>query len=489
MRLLFVLFLAVAAAAPSAARAQDDPGFELRLERVEDITGVIERVCLSGHEVSGDASLEAGISGLKQILANGLSGSLSAEAAARNARGAVGILEDKVKLDENAAIRRCMEPYLERIVNYLLVVEESGSENQACWEITVKHPEQFPYYLKNSISLSDRFYWFYVDIENRCASTLYASVTFKPDLPERDLPSIDYLKGAELMTLRPGERKQKTIDPRIRFLDRLERAFPMKVDWNVKDDSEALLGQGSIDIQVLPPDHFVWDLKDPDGKPIEKSFLLASLAAWPQNQPQRVQEMADAIMSSIEIDFGAPLADIAKSWMAGVHEAVFAGPDRIRVFPTARRFPPNVQSRAIRAPGDLFERGRADPLEAALLVRAVSGQFFVDLGIDQLLIIAADPERPGGQRVYLAWSGLDSGEWQAVHAGELGWKPFDANIADATAAVREMAEVDTLSRGRLGSGGGVEASTCSGAFFDEDAGLYVIDFLRARDCGIAGLPF
>lgn len=469
------------------AQAQTGEDFETRLERVEDITGVLERACLSGHEVSGKASLDAGISGLKKILTDGLSGNLSAEAAARDARGAIGILKDEVKLDENAAIRRCMAPFLEKIVNYLLVEDQAGDAGQ-CWDITVKHPKRFPYYLKNSITVMKDFYWFFVDIDNRCSSTLHASVTFKPDLPEKDLPAVEYLKGAELMTLKAGERKDKTIDPRIRFLAKLDKPFPMKVDWRVKDDKDQLLGQGSVDIEVLPPNHFVWTLHNADDKAIDKEILLASLAAWPQGRPQAVSDATNRVLDAVDEHLDAEVHAFARHWMAALHSDVFGAKRAIRVLPTAKRFPPRNGSRPIRAPVEVFERKRSNPLEAALLIHAITGDIFEEYGIDQVLVVAPDPDRAGRQAVMLAWTETEAGNWSAIRTGVLGRKAFDENLATATAAFNRLLESNSI------VANGLQAfydddGMCRSVVLDEVGGVYAIDPLRAKRCGIAGLPF
>ena len=131
MRYLLIPALLLFTALSAQAQTGDD--FKDRLEKVKQMTEVIERFCLSGHEVSGDASLDAGISGLKQVLTDGFSGNLSAEAAAREARGAINILEDKVKLDENENIRRCMTRRLDQMMDFLLIEEQSSGEKVRSW--------------------------------------------------------------------------------------------------------------------------------------------------------------------------------------------------------------------------------------------------------------------------------------------------------------------------------------------------------------------
>lgn len=485
MRHLLIPIL-ILATSPEASVLSDEE--EARLERVEYVTAQIERYCLSGREVSGDANLEAGISGLKKILTDGLSGSLTAEGAAREARGAIGILEDKVKHKENAGIRRCMEPYLEKIVNYLLVEEPTDDEGQ-CWDITLKHPRQFPYYLKSSIAVTKDFYWFYVDIDNRCSSTLYAGVTFEPDLPERDLPAIEYLESAERISPKAGERLDKTIDPRISFLGKLERPFPLKVHWHVKDDKQNLLDQGSVDIQVLPRNYFVWGLINADGQPVDKEILLASLAAWPQSQQKTVIDTANRVLDAIAEELDASPPEVARSWMAAVHDDLFGGERGIRVLGTAKRFPPLGRSRHIHSPGEVLERGRSDPLEAALLISAVGSKIIWDFGFDLILVIAPDPGRKGRQNVLLAWSESGIQEWSAIRTGVVGREAFEDNLSATTAAFNHLLESNGTVAEGLKALDAAYGDCGNVVVLDEKGGVYVLDFLRAKACGIGGLPF
>jgi hypothetical protein len=468
-------------------QAQTNEEYQERLERIEDLTETIERYCLSGHEVSGDANLEAGISGLKKVLTDGLSGSLSAEGAAREARGAVGILEDKIKHKENAGIRKCMQPHLEKIVNYLLVEEAAGDEGQ-CWDIKLKHPKRFPYYLKNTIAVTRGFYWFYIDINNRCSSTLYASVTFKPDLPERDMPIIDYLKSAERISPKAGERLDKTIDPRIRILGRFERSFTLKVHWDVKDDKQNLLDQGSVDIQVLPRNQFVWGLRNADGQPVDKEILLASLAAWAQGQQKQVVETSNRVLDAVIDRLDAAPAEVARSWMAAVHDDLFGGERGIKVLRTAKRFPPR-RPRPIRSPGEILKLRRSDPLEAALLISAVSSGFLWDYGFDMIMVVAPDPERSRRQNVLLAWAESGTGNWSAIRTDAVGREAFEDNLEGTTAAFNRLLQSSrTLAEG-LDALDAAYGDCDDVAILDEREGVYTLDFLRAKECGIGGLPF
>jgi len=470
------------------AWAQTDDEYAIRLERVKASTEYLERYCLSGYEVSGDASVKAGISGLKKLLTDGLAGSLSAKGVARDARGAVGILEDNVKHKENASIRKCMKPYLDTVVNFLLVEQQVGDDGQ-CWDIDIKHPKQFPYYLKHSIAATEDFYWFSVDIDNRCSSTLYAGVTFKPVLPDRDLPAIEFLTSPDQISPKAGQHLYKTIDPRIRFLGKFEEPFLLKVHWSVKDDKESLLDWGSVNIQVLPRNEFVWGLLNAHGKPVAKKVLLASLAAWPQSHQKIVTDAARRALDTIKELLDASPSEVARAWMAAVLHELFGGKRGIMVLPTAKRFPSQDRSRAIHAPSEVLERGRSDPLEAALLIAAVSRDLLSESGIDQILVVAPDPERKGRQNVLLAWSESEKQDWSAIRAGVVGRTAFEDNLTAATAAFKHLLSSNARLAEGLQSLNAPYGDCSNVVVLDESGGVYALDFQRAKDCGIGALPF
>jgi len=136
------LLLAVAV----GAWAQTDDEYAIRLERVKASTEYLERYCLSGYEVSGDASVKAGISGLKKLLTDGLAGSLSAKGVARDARGDIndaafdlrvigGLLTKPRAIQQRPAHRRNQQQRQEHRAGLALFLRRRRSEllDRAGW--------------------------------------------------------------------------------------------------------------------------------------------------------------------------------------------------------------------------------------------------------------------------------------------------------------------------------------------------------------------
>src|SRR5258708_9712402 len=100
------------------ARAEDDKN---KFERAEKAVSLLQQVCLRNYKASAGLNINADVGSLKKIFTAGIKGNVSAKAVAEQVRGAVDFIDEKLKKDQNDAIRACMAPYIKEIVDSVLV--------------------------------------------------------------------------------------------------------------------------------------------------------------------------------------------------------------------------------------------------------------------------------------------------------------------------------------------------------------------------------
>jgi hypothetical protein len=95
------------------------------IERAGRILKLVERACLAGERSEAGAALDASLSGLKNILDDGVSGKIKGEAFTEQVRGALGFVDDELKKDENDAIRTCIQPHMKTLIELLISRSDS----------------------------------------------------------------------------------------------------------------------------------------------------------------------------------------------------------------------------------------------------------------------------------------------------------------------------------------------------------------------------
>src|SRR5258708_39675392 len=120
-RLYFAVFAVAVApwiSCSTTARAEDD---KTKFERAEKAVSLLQQVCLSNYQASAGLNVNADVGSLKKIFTAGIKGNASAKTVAEQVRGAVDFIDEKLKKDQNDAIRACMAPYIKEIVDSVLV--------------------------------------------------------------------------------------------------------------------------------------------------------------------------------------------------------------------------------------------------------------------------------------------------------------------------------------------------------------------------------
>jgi hypothetical protein len=99
----------IACFAISAATAADQG-------QIDQITNVVERFCLSGKQIQFTADASGNIA--IKSLTPGAQGKV--EVNIRNTRGGVGYFNEEIRRVVDDDTRKCMQPYIDRIINVIL---------------------------------------------------------------------------------------------------------------------------------------------------------------------------------------------------------------------------------------------------------------------------------------------------------------------------------------------------------------------------------
>ena len=83
--------------------------------KIDQITNVIEELCLSGKQYQLTADVSGNIS-IKSLLP-GAQG--KADVNIKNTRGGVGYLNEEIRRLVDADTRGCMQPYIDRLINII----------------------------------------------------------------------------------------------------------------------------------------------------------------------------------------------------------------------------------------------------------------------------------------------------------------------------------------------------------------------------------
>lgn len=336
-------------------------------------------------------------------------------------------------------------------------------------------PDVFPYGLKYSTGLKDFFTWFHVQVQNKTRERLQIEIKFRVNSREAVASN-----ESSIYTVNPGESFSRNVDPNFTFLgDGVPPLLhpPLNVSWTVQDDKGNLLSRDTRDIDVLPRNMIDWGLRSPNGEPVRRDFLVASLAAWTLTADTKMSDRAETLARHVEPTTDA--AASARNWFARCYSEFFRSPRAVRI--VATRDPLLTQDRqTILTASQVLKEGRATPLEAALLVGALSKAGNRQPGLRLGLLLLPASNQPHGGRITLLWWSTDPGEWQGLDMTRAAELDFRQNEAMATPIIGNCMRERAALRAAL--------DTC-GVFFEEEHRILALDFdVAANHYGIGALP-
>lgn len=231
-------------------------------------------------------------------------------------------------------------------------------------------------------------------------------------------------------------------------------------------------------IKILPRNMFEWNLQTPDGKPVSKKLLLASLAAWIISKSPLVQAEANKLWKPMaQVDDEDTLA----TKLIGSFYAAHFRKD-LKILHGEHAFPPSDPQR-YGTPEELLSPGppkRTDPVEAALVLGAVT-HAKQDLRIKKALIFLTDEDARNGIKTTLfAWSVNDGGVWRGVDLSH----SFKLDFADNERGTSKLLNNVLVNNPQI-----VRDMLETGVHFDDASKPIAIEFIKASQTfGIQPLP-
>lgn len=360
---------------------------------------------------------------------------------------------------------------------------------KSCEMLKIKTFPIFPYYLVNTYNKNPKnkyIYWVSVSGKNECPERLQIRLLFKPD-PLKAKAS----KEHHDVTIDPSD---KEIDERkdfgVKIIAKAEETFPLPGEWKIlsldNTTVDKTLRQDDFTIQVIADKHIYWDLKNPDGQPVDFGFLLASLSSWselPRTPPQELgKRAADYLGQESDPD----------QWLRKCYNDLFRSDTAIKVQPFADPWPlpgeGDLSLEKIRSWEMILAEKQADPLEAALLMACLKDAVLKTKNLRFRLVLFALPltaEKCEGEKQFLlAWSAKGK-DWSAFDITAPNDLDFDQNVQQASAKLAEVLQIQGATIFPL--------LDKKGVFYDESKPLpqqtlLALDFsIAPRYFGIAGL--
>jgi hypothetical protein len=87
------------------------PGHAADQAKIDQLVNAITSLCLSGTQYT----LKADVSGTISLIKRGGQGGISVDT--REARGAAAIFDEKLRIEADDAIRRCIEPHIQKVID------------------------------------------------------------------------------------------------------------------------------------------------------------------------------------------------------------------------------------------------------------------------------------------------------------------------------------------------------------------------------------
>jgi hypothetical protein len=360
--------------------------------------------------------------------------------------------------------------HAQQIAGMLGALFATATEKQV--EVTPHYFKVMPASLVNTIGSQDYLYWFHFSGQNRTDRqvTLTLSLTtINAPIPKDSQETVLTLKGKEQI--------KQAVNPEIKLMHP-EDPRPLQVNLRATVDKHEHSAK-LVQIDLLPRNEIDWDLQPPEGQPpLPREFLLASLTAWIQSPDDSVRALAKQLFAGV--DARQELPSLVRQWMERCHDLLLRDPGKLRLRPPEGGFPPGGRQ-TIHTPGEVLEAKSASPLEAALLVSAmtlvVRGRHEGRIG----MVVLPDSGTSGELRDYhLIWrvAGLD--DWEAFSVSRASSEVFRVNKAAATTRIRSLFSARPEVAKRV-DGGGV--------YVERGVPAVAIDFGTAkRRFNVRGLP-
>jgi hypothetical protein len=307
----------------------------------------------------------------------------------------------------------------------------------------------------------NRVKWVQVKVTNRSGEPVHFSVNFKV---ARGSAVIDASRPAPEYTVNPRTARTAILDPPIQFTSGFDADLALDITTRIDRVAGAKdpLFTDTRSVTVLRREEFQWDLVDHAGKPLPQEFALASLRGWLVGD-ETIRQRADAIRQAA----GEPGPDFPMRWWRQSY-AVFGPSPRLRVGKGVKM--PGSGSLTLRTPVETLARGRATPLEAALLLHALRDTLPRNERWPMVLLAVPRDGKAGEQTLFVAWR--HDRKWHGLDLREAGSTDFDANLAQATPRVRSLLE----------PGGPVAKSLKGpGVFIDTKGGVVAVELIKAAD--------
>jgi hypothetical protein len=314
-----------------------------------------------------------------------------------------------------------------------------------------------PYYMKNFLKFQRDLYWYKIRVENKSDELLHLDISFQ------------VIKGPAVAQVEPSSY---TVYPKQEFIKNVDPGFEFTMDdvdgylrvrSRIRDVKDNILYQCTDDIEVIRSNIMDWSLKTPKGKPVDRDFLVASLAAWTLNKEQAIIDLSNRIRS--EIDMNDEPDTIINQWFSKCYKDVFHGECGVRVTQILNNFPmPGRQK--IKTPAQVLDELNVDPLEALLLLAAISynNDALIKLGPKLVMFVSPGPDR--NLSFLLSWT-WEYSDWTAIDLSKADATDFESNRDSASKLIesilREKPGLRSSLRGR-------------GVFIDERDKTLALDF-------------
>jgi hypothetical protein len=348
-------------------------------------------------------------------------------------------------------------------------VSTRGSEKA---EVRTSYFKVFPCSLKNCVPFQDFLYWFHVDVHNKSSERLFLQISFTV----REGPAGRHIEPVKY-TVSPGETLSEKVNPAFELLN-YDKADVLDVTWEITaEPGNERLDQGPASIKLWPRNVVDWSLTKPDGQPVPRDYLLASLTAWTLNPAQSVKEYAARLRSSVTRQ--SNMEQYGLQWFAQCYNKLLREPGGIRIYASLKAFPPQG-TQTIRVPQEVLADKVADPLEAAVLIGALCRAVSASLEARLVLFAIPQSEQSTDPKDFLLSWITGSSSWHAIdlsHASQLTYEENEKKSASQVSALlqKDPDIVKELDR--------------SGTFIKPGNGLVALDLGKAAEhFQIRGLP-
>ena len=345
---------------------------------------------------------------------------------------------------------------------------------KTCLGTKIKYAKLLPYNLLYSLGAKEFPYWFRLDATNDCPSDVHLQVAFK----RRAGPIMVEPEPAWQQTLPAKESLSATIKPPVTFTraDFLQAGpVKLKIGVSVKDSESKLLGSQESETTILPTHTVVWDLKDPDQNPVDRKYILASLAAWTNVDSREIHEIARECRGAS----GSQSSRDVNRWMERCYVQLFGQDGPIKVLGESPSLLNPNERENIWPPDRVLSSREATPLEAILILAAM-GRSVDEEFSNRLGMLAISEQGTGEEKLYLLWRGKGT-NWQAIDADLIAGQGFAQNLQIGTTALDTVitnhpAVLDNITQG-------------DGVHLDEENRLIAVDYRQASSrFQIGGLP-